>query len=309
MKILTIIVSYNFMPWLHRCLDSMLYSDYPSDIMVLDNGSSDETVAHIRKEYPQVRLIENGRNLGFGAANNIGIQLAIKEGYDAVLLLNEDAWLYHNTLGVLAKAAAEHPEYGIISPVHLTGKGDKPEHGFSQYTGLTQIDDKIKNKKNKQPARNVSSEPVAVPFINAAIWLIRTEVLKKVGLFAPIFYHYGEDKDMANRMAYYHYKIGYVPTVFACHDREFRQPTRERFFHTEKVYHLSEYTNPNHNFGTAFAHGILAVGKKVLSAFLKGKWKDAGAYIKIGNTLLLQTKAVIHARNISKHVDLKNYKV
>ena len=133
MKILTIIVSYNFMPWLHRCIDSMLYSDYPSDIMVLDNGSSDETVAHIRKEYPQVRLIENGRNLGFGAANNIGMQLAIKEGYDAVLLLNEDAWLYHNSLGVLAKAATEHPEYGIISPVHLTGKGDKPEHGFSQY--------------------------------------------------------------------------------------------------------------------------------------------------------------------------------
>ena len=237
------------------------------------------------------------------------MQLAIKEGYDAVLLLNEDAWLYHNTLGILAKAAAEHPEYGVISPVHLTGKGDKPEHGFSQYTGLTQTDDKIKDEKNGQPAESVYSEPVAVPFINAAIWLIRTEVLKKVGLFAPIFYHYGEDKDMANRMAYYHYKIGYVPTVFACHDREFRQPTRERFFHTEKVYHLSEYTNPNHNFGTAFAHGILAVGKKVLSAFLKGKWKDAGAYIKIGNTLLLQTKAVIHARNISKHVDLKNYKV
>ena len=166
-----------------------------------------------------------------------------------------------------------------------------------------------KDKKNGQPAESVYSEPVAVPFINAAIWLIRTEVLKKVGLFAPIFYHYGEDKDMANRMAYYHYKIGYVPTVFACHDREFRQPTRERFFHTEKVYHLSEYTNPNHNFGTACAHCILAVGKKVLSAFLKGKWKDAGAYIKIGNTLLLQTKAVIHARSISKHVDLKNYKV
>ena len=292
MKILTIIVSYNFMPWLHRCIDSMLYSDYPSDIMVLDNGSSDETVAHIRKEYPQVRLIENGRNLGFGAANNIGMQLAIKEGYDAVLLLNEDAWLYHNTLGILAKAAAEHPEYGVI-----------------QFLRADLTDDKIKDEKNGQPAESVYSEPVAVPFINAAIWLIRTEVLKKVGLFAPIFYHYGEDKDMANRMAYYHYKIGYVPTVFACHDREFRQPTRERFFHTEKVYHLSEYTNPNHNFGTAFAHGILAVGKKVLSAFLKGKWKDAGAYIKIGNTLLLQTKAVIHARSISKHVDLKNYKV
>ena len=73
MKILTIIVSYNFMPWIDKCLGSMIQSGYPTDILVLDNDSKDETVKTIRERYPQVRLIENHANLGFGKANNIGI--------------------------------------------------------------------------------------------------------------------------------------------------------------------------------------------------------------------------------------------
>ena len=196
------------MPWIDKCLGSMIQSGYPTDILVLDNDSKDETVKTIRERYPQVKLIENHANLGFGKANNIGILLAIKEGYDAVLLLNEDAWLDTNTLERLAKVSLDHPEYGIISPIHLTGNGDKPEKGFATYTGIQEI------------SGFPDTDIVQVPFIDAAIWMIRTDVLKKTGLFAPIFYHYGEDKDMANRMAYYHYKIGYVPSVFGYHDRE-----------------------------------------------------------------------------------------
>ncbi|MBQ5578701.1 MAG: glycosyltransferase family 2 protein [Prevotella sp.] len=222
MKILTIIVSYNFMPWIDKCLGSMIQSGYPTDILVLDNDSKDETVKTIRERYPQVRLIENHANLGFGKANNIGILLAIKEGYDAVLLLNEDAWLDTNTLERLAKVSLDHPEYGIISPIHLTGNGDKPEKGFATYTGIQEI------------SGFPDTDIVQVPFIDAAIWMIRTDVLKKTGLFAPIFYHYGEDKDMANRMAYYHYKIGYVPSVFGYHDREFRPATRAHFIRSER---------------------------------------------------------------------------
>lgn len=295
MKILTIIVSYNFMPWIDKCLGSMIHSGYPTDILVLDNDSKDETVKTIREKYPQVKLIENHANLGFGKANNIGIQYAIREGYEAVLLLNEDAWLDANTLEHLAKVCREHPEYGIISPIHLTGNGDKPEKGFATYTGIQDI--------NNIP----DAEIVEVPFIDAAIWLIRVEVLKKTGLFAPIFYHYGEDKDLANRMAYYHFKIGYVPKVFGYHDREFRQVTRAHFIRSERVYHLSEYTNINYPFGKAFAMGILALGKKTLLSLAKGKWNDAMTYTNLGFSLLAKTQEVIKARKISKHVELKNY--
>lgn len=296
MKILTIIVSYNFMPWIDKCLGSMIHSEYPTDILVLDNDSQDDTVKAVRERYPQVALIENHANLGFGKANNIGIIYAIEQGYDAVLLLNEDAWLDPGTLGHLAWASEKFPEYGIISPIHLTGKGNNIEKGFATYTGLIDL--------NNRPDGSI----VETPFIDAAIWFIRLDVLKKTGLFAPIFYHYGEDKDLCNRMAYYHYKVGYVPSIFGYHDREFRKSTYAHFIRSERVYHLSEYTNINYSFGKAFGMGVLAVVKKVIMSLVHGKGKDALSYMVMAWKLLMKTRKVIQARDISRHVNLNNYK-
>ena len=103
MKILTIIVSYNFEKWIERCLGSLKASSHPTDIIVIDNCSNDRTVEIIKTQYTYVRLIENHANLGFGKANNIGMQLALREGYDAVFLLNQDAWIGSDTLATLAE--------------------------------------------------------------------------------------------------------------------------------------------------------------------------------------------------------------
>lgn len=203
MKLLTIIVSYNFVPWIDRCLGSLRQSQTPTDVMVLDNASADDTVARIRRDYPEVMLVENHRNLGFGHANNIGMLHAIEHGYDAVLLLNQDAWIAPDALGKLAEASSRHPEYGILSPIHLTGSGNRVEQGFATYSGISDL--------NQQPA----AEVVTVPFVDAAIWYIPVSALRRVGLFEPIFYHYGEDKDMANRMGYHGLYTGYLP---ACTD-------------------------------------------------------------------------------------------
>lgn len=114
MKILTIIVSYNFEPWIDRCLGSLKASLQPTDTLVIDNGSSDRTVEILRKNYPEIRLIANHANLGFGKANNIGMQIALKEDYDAVFLLNQDAWIDPKTLGSLAQESLRHPDYAIL---------------------------------------------------------------------------------------------------------------------------------------------------------------------------------------------------
>ena len=103
MKILVIIVSYNFERWINRCLGSLRNSSYPADIMVVDNGSNDQTTDIIEKEYPEVRLVKTGQNLGFGKANNIGMKVAMNEGYNCVFLLNQDAWIGTETIGTLIK--------------------------------------------------------------------------------------------------------------------------------------------------------------------------------------------------------------
>ena len=82
MKVLVIIVSYNFEPWIERCLGSLRLSRYPVDTVVIDNGSKDRTIQRIKKDFPEVRLLPQTENLGFGKANNIGMKIALKEGYD-----------------------------------------------------------------------------------------------------------------------------------------------------------------------------------------------------------------------------------
>ncbi len=296
-KILAIIVSYNFKPWMDRCLRSLEESETPVDIMVIDNLSTDGTADAVEQNYPQVMLIRNQKNLGFGRANNIGMQYAIEHGYDAVLLINQDAWIEASAIGKLAEASRRHPRYGILSPVHLTGSGEKIEYGFSVYTGV--------KSKGEQP----SAPLVQVPFINAAIWYMPVAALKQVGLFAPIFEHYGEDKDMANRMAYHNYRIGFLPRVYACHDRENREITNKAFRHSEFVYHLSEETNPGNSFCRVSAYTFLALLKKFLKALFTLQWKRLFAYCCVGGKLVWKFFQIVKTRRQSRKVNLNNYRV
>lgn len=288
MRILTIIVSYNFTRWMTRSVGSLLASTQPTDILVVDNASADDTVARLRAEYPGVEVIENHANLGFGAANNIGLRLAVERGYEAVMLLNQDAWIAADTLGCLVRTSLSHPEYAVLSPVHLTGSGEAVEHGFSVYTGLTAL--------GEQPGE----ELVDAPFIDAAIWYMPVRAIRAVGLFAPVFAHYGEDRDLCNRMLYHGWRIGWLPRVYGCHDREWRVPTRASRFRAERTYHLSEYTNPRLSLTRALLLGPAAVVKKAIRSLLRLHPRDAATYLSIALWLAGKSREVIQTRKQAK---------
>ena len=288
MKVLVIIVSYNFERWIDRCLGSLRSSEHPVDTVVIDNASQDQTLRRIKKDYPEVRLIESKTNLGFGQANNIGMKMALEEGYTHVFLLNQDAWIDPNTIGILVDLSQRHPSYGILSPVHLTGKGDKPDPGFGHYAELQTLQDLP------------SEEILQVPFVNAAFWMIPIHVLQKVGGFCPLFYHYGEDKDFVNRLHYHQYQVGYSPQVFGNHDREYRPSTHEGFLRTESVYHLSEYVNINHPWLKAFGYGVLAVMKKALASLISGKFQLSKDYLRMGFQLLSRSTEIQSYRKINR---------
>lgn len=298
MKVSVIIVSYNFEKWIERCLGSLRRSTYPVSVIVVDNGSTDRTVQIIEKNYPEVHLIKTGKNLGFGKANNIGIRCAMEQGADYFFLLNQDAWLSEKTIQTLLALFTEHPEYGILSPAHLNGKGDKPDFGFSTYSGM--------KEKEEFFAIQREHEVVTLKFINAAFWMVPAQVLKKVGGFSPLFYHNGEDIDYINRLHYHGFLLGYSPYVFGYHDRENRPVTRDIFLRLERVYHLSEYANINYTFSKAFGYGVLAGVKKAAQALIKGKVAEFGAFISISFGLLWRTKKILHIRNKNKQEAL-NY--
>ena len=145
-----------------------------------------------------------------------------------------------------------------------------------------------------------NGEATNYPFINAALWFLPTSVIRKVGMFAPLFYHYGEDKDYVNRIYYHGYQIGYVPTALGYHDRAERAFNRSLFLRTEHVYHLSEYANINYSFVKAFAMGVLAPVKKAFKALAKGQWSYFTAFIGISFRLLSKTCQVVNSRKEAK---------
>ncbi|MBP7180980.1 MAG: glycosyltransferase family 2 protein [Dysgonomonadaceae bacterium] len=284
-SICVIIVSYNFETWIDRCIPSIQASTLPATILVVDNASQDRTCEIIRNRYPEVILIENKENLGFGKANNIGMRYALGKGFDYVFLLNQDAWLEPNALEKLVNASLRYPVYGILSPIHFNGDGTALDFGFATYTGL-------KNPKDIE----LSSEIEEFPFINAAMWLIPTEVIRKVGGFAPIFTHYGEDRNLAQRIRKNGYKIGVVKSASGYHDREARPINQKIFFYSEYVYFLTEAVNPFYSFAKAFAYSVLAAYKKAVKSWASREIIESREYIRIVFRLIGKTPAIFRTR-------------
>lgn len=281
-----IIVSYNFMPWIHRCLPSVKASLLPATVMVIDNASQDETCRIIRKEYPWVELIENRENLGFGRANNIGMERAVERGFKFLFLLNQDAWIEPDTLGNLVDASRNNRTYGILSPVHLNGSGDAADFGFAVYTGI----------KNREEAMLLADEVTPYPFINAAMWLIPAGVIRETGFFAPIFAHYGEDRNWVLRLQKRGYRLGLVRSAFGYHDREARRVSREKYFYSEYVYFLTEAVNPFYALPKAMAYSILAALKKAGKAFFSGRFSVGNAYLGVALRLCGKCSAILRTR-------------
>jgi len=281
-----IIVSYNFEPWIHHCLPSARATMLPATILVVDNASGDDTCRIIRDDYPDVLLMETGENLGFGRANNIGIDYAMAEEFDYVFLLNQDAWIEPDTLRNLVTAAEENKEYGILSPVHLNGRGDATDFGFSAYTGI----------QSREEAQQLPAEVTEYPFINAAMWLIPVAVLRDVGSFAPLFAHYGEDRNLVLRMQKREYRLGLVRSAYGYHDREARPVSREQYFYAEFVYFLTEAANPFYRWPKAVAYSLLAAVKKALKALIAGRAADGIAYLGVALRLIGKSASICRAR-------------
>lgn len=240
MKVFVIIVTYNGMQWHDRCFSSLRRSIMPVQTVVIDNGSSDGTVDFIKENYPEIHIVENHENLGFGKANNLGMRYALDHGADYVFLLNQDAWIEPDTIENLVGIHQEHPEYGILSPMHLNAEKNGIEHLL-----LGRLDD----HRTTDPALFEDlyfgrlQEVYETKYVNAAAWLLQRKTLETVGGFDPLFFIYGEDDNYINRVLYHGMKIGICPKTRLVHDNNRPRPLYESREH--EVLMMIEYTDVN----------------------------------------------------------------
>jgi len=244
-KVYTIIVTYNGMQWIKECLDSVIHN---TTVVVIDNNSSDETVSFIQENYKEVIILPQTQNLGFGAANNVGIRYAIKNGGQYTLLLNQDAKMGAEAVGKLISFSENNKQYGIVSPIHCDWSGNYLESSFARYVTYENNENFYSDFVLSKPLKEVYD----VPFIAAACWFIPIEVYKKVGGFDPIFFHNGEDNNLAQRVQYHGFKIGILPTIKVNHD------TKRRNFSKVEKYSEVYFKKMNYRLKAKYANVNMA---------------------------------------------------
>ena len=205
-KLLTIIVTYNAMRWVDQCLGSVKASTVKSDLFIVDNGSSDGTRTYIAEHYPDAILVRSEVNLMFGRANNLGLEFALKNGYDYVYLLNQDAWVMPETFEMMIEIQKKHVDFGLLSPIQNSSDGYSYEKLFGHL-----VVEKLENDYRERALCEVE-------FVQAAHWLLTRRSIEIVGGFSPSFPHYGEDENFCHRARHYGLKIGVVPHATAVHD-------------------------------------------------------------------------------------------
>ncbi len=204
-----IIVNWNAEKYLKKCIDSLFEQTYKNfEIIVVDNASTDNSVEFIEKNYPQVHLIKNKKNLGFAEGNNIGITHSKGEH---VALFNPDAVAEKNWLEKLIFELENSKKVGgtVGKMMYLSNEFGK-DAVFCTWSKI--------NPYSAIPYNFYDNEPKSkVDYLSGAAMVVKKEIIKKIGMLDPGYFLYWEETDWCARMIRAGYDLIYVPTAVAWH--------------------------------------------------------------------------------------------
>lgn len=222
-----IIVNYNVKPFVLQCLDSIAKSDlgkYQIESIVVDNNSSDGSVAAIRDMFPSVGVIANTDNPGFAKANNQGMHIA-KGKY--TLLLNPDTVIAEDTLSKCLDYMYAHEDVGALGVKMIDGAGTflpeskrglpTPWNSLMKLTGLSSIFPKSKFFGGYNLSYLSPDETHEIDVLCGAFMLMPTDLLRKLNGLDESFFMYGEDIDLSYRIQQEGYKVMYFPETTIIH--------------------------------------------------------------------------------------------
>ncbi|WP_367176592.1 glycosyltransferase family 2 protein [Haloarcula rubripromontorii] len=217
---------------------SLLDDGRTDQIVIIDNGSTDDSVSRLRKEfanYSSIEFILNDENVGFAAGMNVGIRHSIKNGATHVLLLNDDAEITDSSLNTMLQAFDEHNKVGIVGP-RICYYQDKSDvwHGGGRINMLT---GSVDNPERDKSVDNLSKDSRNVGFVTGCVMLLSAEMIKDIGLLDQSMTFYYEDMDICHRAIAEGYKIRFVPEAVAYHKISPSPAARVSAF---AMYHLAK---------------------------------------------------------------------
>jgi GT2 family glycosyltransferase len=188
---------------------------------IIDNGSSDDSLQVLTRQYKdhnRVTILANDANVGFGPGIETGIRSAIAGNADYVLLVNNDALLDKQCLQTMLNCAESDETIGIVGPrifyFHRPATVWQGGGYFNYFTGGNVVPE-----KNKDP-KAFKNDVVEASFLTGCVMLIRCDVFKKIGFFAPEIFFYEEDVDFCLRARKAGFRLVYLPNATAWHKVE-----------------------------------------------------------------------------------------
>lgn len=214
------IINYKTPKLTSKCLDSILDKG-KYNIWLVDNASSDGSVEFFKKEYPQVKLIESKKNLGFAGGHNLVLSKVVARYY---LILNSDTEILDDTLTKMVKYMDDNLDVGIASCKVLNhdgtlqpNAGDLPK-GVSLVNWLFNLETLgIKNPSFHRNDVSFYEKTHEVGWVSGNFMLVRDEVFKSIGFLSDDFFMYFEDVEFCIRARDAGFKVMLVPTSMITH--------------------------------------------------------------------------------------------
>ena len=213
-----VVVTWNALPWLEQCLDSV----HGRDVIVVDHGSTDGTVACVRERYPDVRVLEQ-ENKGMGGGNNAGMRVA---GGRYFFLLNSDAWVVNDGLDKLVEFADAHPEAAVVGPKLLNTDGTLQRSARGEPTVWRLATEYLFIRKLAPRTRLLNplyrgdfahDTTAEVDWLYGPALLVRHEAADAVGLFDEDFFMFSEEVDWLTRFRRAGWKVLFFPGAQVVH--------------------------------------------------------------------------------------------
>lgn len=216
-RVAIVVLNWNRRDDTLACLASLGKIDYaPCDVIVVDNASTDDSVAAVRAGYPQVTLIELAENVGYVGGNNVGLERALAMGADYALLLNNDTEVAPDFLSRLVYVTEGDASIGIAGPtiyyydqpdvVWSAGGAIDWDHGITRMIGVDEVD-----------RGQWGQEPRQVDFVTGCALLIRAPIVRRLGMLDPRFFAYFEETEWCVRVTRAGYKAVHAPASHIWH--------------------------------------------------------------------------------------------
>lgn len=311
-----VILNYNGNRVNPPCLRSILASHYDNlRILFVDNGSSDSSVQAVRQEFPNIEILENGTNLYFAAGNNRGIEIALKNGADYVLILNNDTEIDPSCISRLVKFMESTPQAGACQPLLcFMDDHDIIASAGCQIAGSGKAWDAMCG----MPAEEAGEKPFPMPGVTGGAMFVRSETLTSVGMFDETFEMYFEDVDFSLRMRRQGLSLFCIPLARVFHEvsasTDLSQKWRIGFLCERNSYRIMVKHFPRRKVLLGFLRGVplacLAAGANLVRGNFRYGFAILFAALQGLSFLIRHTSSLCkntsNCEHISKHI---NYQI